>query len=177
MYHFAFKTTYDTEPSIIDSGDDRRLLLKGIVVDKVAKAIFFTEKGYLGLGLITTIPGDEVCVLYGGRTPFVVQKVKRDVNCPGWLDVEEEMTTTSVEKFKALIKNLVPFWKEKTEECKSEMPPATNTDADASLRRKDCYRFVGESYVEALMGGEAMELREMANGRSRATKSGEGTEL
>ncbi|EWG55352.1 hypothetical protein FVEG_17511 [Fusarium verticillioides 7600] len=41
-----------------------------------ANRIFFmTELGYVGIGPLSMKPGDHVCVLYGGSTPFVVRPV------------------------------------------------------------------------------------------------------
>lgn len=37
------------------------------------RAFFVTKKGYIGLGLPNTLPGDLVWVFQGGRTPFVLR--------------------------------------------------------------------------------------------------------
>ncbi|ODH50508.1 hypothetical protein GX48_03326 [Paracoccidioides brasiliensis] len=36
---------------------------------------YVTEKGYLGIGPRMMSPGDEVCVLFGGRVPFILHRM------------------------------------------------------------------------------------------------------
>ncbi|ODH37712.1 hypothetical protein ACO22_02568 [Paracoccidioides brasiliensis] len=36
---------------------------------------YVTEKGYLGIGPRMMSPGDEVCVLFGGRVPFILRRM------------------------------------------------------------------------------------------------------
>jgi hypothetical protein len=125
-----------------------------IAVD-IERAIFVTETGYIGSGPPITRVGDEVCVLYGGKTPFVVQKVTKGPNCPEWLDLDMDLSTSSVEKFKGSLKSWNPFQKKKKlKEC---TPAPAKSHA---LLRTDCYRLVGECYVEGLQKGEALDLRD-----------------
>lgn len=39
------------------------------------RRFFITEKGYLGLGPGRTEVGDQVCVLFGGKMPFILRRV------------------------------------------------------------------------------------------------------
>lgn len=39
------------------------------------RVLFVTEKGYIGLGPPSTALGDEVCILVGGSTPFVLRNM------------------------------------------------------------------------------------------------------
>ncbi|KAJ5065955.1 heterokaryon incompatibility protein-domain-containing protein [Bipolaris maydis] len=43
------------------------------------RAFFLTKKGYIGLGLPSTLPGDLVWVLRGGKTPFVLRRAMQRV--------------------------------------------------------------------------------------------------
>ncbi|KAG7427981.1 Heterokaryon incompatibility protein 6, OR allele [Fusarium oxysporum f. sp. raphani] len=43
---------------------------------KEDRMFFITEDGYLGIGPKSMRPGDHVCVLYGGHTPFVLRPVR-----------------------------------------------------------------------------------------------------
>jgi hypothetical protein len=35
------------------------------------------KEGYIGIGDLTLQAGDLVCVLFGGRVPFILRRVKR----------------------------------------------------------------------------------------------------
>jgi len=120
----------------------------------IERAIFVTATGYIGSGPPITRVGDEVCVLYGGKTPFVVQKVTKGPNCPEWLDLDMDLSTSSAEKFKGSLKSWYPFQKKKLKEC---TPAPTKSHA---LPRTDCYRLVGECYIEGLQKGEVLDLRD-----------------
>ncbi|EEH38592.1 HET domain-containing protein [Paracoccidioides lutzii Pb01] len=39
------------------------------------RRFYVTEKGYLGIGPRMMSPGDEVCVLFGGRVPFILRRM------------------------------------------------------------------------------------------------------
>ncbi|KAF5722720.1 heterokaryon incompatibility 6 OR allele [Fusarium mundagurra] len=41
----------------------------------VDRMFFITELGFVGIGPMSMKPGDHVCILYGGSTPFVVRPV------------------------------------------------------------------------------------------------------
>ena len=43
------------------------------------RAFFLTKKGYIGLGFPSTLPGDLVWVLRGGKTPFVLRRAMQRV--------------------------------------------------------------------------------------------------
>lgn len=123
------------------------------------KAVFVTETGYLGIGPAITRAGDEVCVLYGGVTPYVVQRVKRGVNCPEWLEVESTDSQKPMEKLKSSMKSLLPFGRKSTKSSAASKKPIESDDGKV-LPKTDLYRFVGECYVEGLMDGEAMDLQD-----------------
>lgn len=40
------------------------------------RMFFITELGSVGTGPMSMKPGDHICVLYGGYTPFVVRQVR-----------------------------------------------------------------------------------------------------
>lgn len=40
----------------------------------IGQVFFTTQKGYMGLGGLDCKPGDLVCILYGGRTPFILRR-------------------------------------------------------------------------------------------------------
>ncbi|KAH8789969.1 hypothetical protein F5882DRAFT_267251, partial [Hyaloscypha sp. PMI_1271] len=42
------------------------------------RRFFTTEKGYMGLGPPTLQPGDVICVIFGGITPFALRKQESD---------------------------------------------------------------------------------------------------
>lgn len=46
--------------------------------------VYRTKKGKLGLGLAATKPGDEVCVLLGGNSPFILRSMPQ-----GWFFIGE----------------------------------------------------------------------------------------
>jgi hypothetical protein len=48
------------------------------------RRVYRTRRGFLGLGPEAMKPGDEVCVLLGGRVPFVLREAQN-----GWLLVGE----------------------------------------------------------------------------------------
>ncbi|CAO2647558.1 Nn.00g084800.m01.CDS01 [Neocucurbitaria sp. VM-36] len=124
------------------------------------KLVLVTEKGYLGIGTSIAKPGDEVCVLYGSMTPFVVQKVTRDDNCPEWLDIDDESTSFSVEKLKASMKGFLPFGKKASTQLNNEISRTVSSASQSSVPRKDVFRLVGECYVEGLIDGEALDQRD-----------------
>jgi hypothetical protein len=121
---------------------------------QVDSAIFVTETGYIGCGPPITRVGDEVCVLYGGKTPFVMQKVTKGPDCPGWLDIDPVLSTSSVEKFKDSLKSWTPFQRKKPKQCTPVLAE------NLALPRTDYYRLVGECYVEGLQNGEALDLQD-----------------
>ncbi|KAF5591038.1 heterokaryon incompatibility 6 OR allele [Fusarium pseudoanthophilum] len=43
---------------------------------ELGRMFFITELGYVGIGPMSMNPGDHLCVLYGGRTPFIVRPVE-----------------------------------------------------------------------------------------------------
>jgi hypothetical protein len=130
------------------------MALRFNIAVQIDKAIFVTETGYIGCGPPTTRVGDEVCVLYGGKTPFVVQKVTKGPDCPGWLDIDPVLSTSSVEKFKDSLKSWTPFQKKKPKQCTPVLAESL------ALPRTDYYRLVGECYVEGLQNGEALDLQD-----------------
>ncbi|XP_014551169.1 hypothetical protein COCVIDRAFT_42478 [Bipolaris victoriae FI3] len=272
MYHFAFQTTYDTEPCIVESQDDRIISLKGIFVDIIAKvynhlidiredhdplfslevfravtktwrailcdppwrflggkrypllgevfakaitegsicrspgtgslgqqfaaywevglqyakenelgilprfntflaplntavekwpsneridkAIFVTETGYIGCGPPITRVGDDLCVIYRGKTPFVVQKVKKGPECPAWLNIDLCPSTSSVKRFQGPSRRWNPFHNKKPEQF--TLVPLERH----ALILTNRYRLVGECYVEGLQKGKALDLRD-----------------
>jgi len=40
------------------------------------RRLIITKKGYIGLGPFSSKPGDRVCILIGGKTPFVLRKAE-----------------------------------------------------------------------------------------------------
>jgi hypothetical protein len=44
--------------------------------NETGRRFFTTEKGYMGFGPPTLQPGDDVCVIFGGITPFALRKRK-----------------------------------------------------------------------------------------------------
>ena len=130
------------------------MALRFNIAVEIDRAIFITETGYIGSGPPITRVGDEVCVLYGGKTPFVVQKVKEGPDRLAWLDEDPGPSTSSVEKFKGILKSWNPLQKKTPKQC---TPVPTERHA---LPRTDCYRLVGECYVEGLQKGEALDLRD-----------------
>ncbi|PSN66988.1 HET-domain-containing protein [Corynespora cassiicola Philippines] len=135
---------------------------------EVNKVVFVTEKGYLGIGPPITKPGDEVCVLYGGLSPFAVRKVKKGVNCPDWLDVDDEDEgPLSVDRLKASMRNLLPFRKKTPKNGQpGNVPPVA--DRAPGLPTKGYYRFVGECYVDGLMEGQAIDRRDAGELQDKA---------
>ncbi|EUC40539.1 hypothetical protein COCMIDRAFT_9611 [Bipolaris oryzae ATCC 44560] len=121
---------------------------------EIDKAIFVTETGYIGCGPPITRVGDKVCVLYGGKTPFVVQKVTKGDDCPAWLDLDPGPPASLVRKFKGPLRSWSPFRKKTPKPCK-----LVPTESPA-LALADYHRLVGECYVERLQKGEALDLRD-----------------
>jgi len=122
-----------------------------------ARVFFVTEKGYMGIGPEILAIGDEVCVLWGGVTPFLVRRVKRGEECPDWLDLEEERDESTARKLKATLKSWLPG--NKRTQSKS-LDDGVASRLATGLPRTDVFRLVGECYVEGLMDGEAMDARD-----------------
>ncbi len=49
-------------------------LVEAVSAARNGRQFFMSEKGYMGLALITTRAGDAVCILFGGQVPFIVRK-------------------------------------------------------------------------------------------------------
>ncbi|KAJ5062328.1 heterokaryon incompatibility protein-domain-containing protein [Bipolaris maydis] len=118
------------------------------------RIIFVTETGYIGSGPSITRAGDDLCVLYGGKTPFVVRKMTKETDCPEWLDLEPNPSTGLAEKLQDLSKRWKLFQKSKPKEF-THVPGESHV-----LPLTDCYRLVGECYVDGLQKGEALDLRD-----------------
>ena len=124
------------------------------------RVFFVTEKGFIGRGPLSTSVGDEVCVLYGGATPFVIQRVQRGKNCPSWLNVDEDVETPlSRGRIGTAIRRRFPFGKKKSQSHPEKEFPRDDQN-NSGLPRRDFYRLVGECFVAGLMNGEALHLRD-----------------
>ena len=95
-----------------------------------SRTLFLTRGGYLGLGPATTKPGDEVWLVAGARTPFVMRGVPRDKGKGRAVDRDRHGGKQGPEPVGAVVEQIVE---------------------DGGV----CRRFVGESYVHGIMDGEA----------------------
>ena len=95
-----------------------------------SRTLFLTRGGYLGLGPATTKPGDEVWLVAGARTPFVMRGVPRDKGKGRAVDGVRHGGKQGQEPVGAVVEQIVE---------------------DGGV----CRRFVGESYVHGIMDGEA----------------------
>lgn len=57
-----------------DEADDIKKINETIQSATTDRKFFITEQGYMGLGPKELEPGDEVAVLVGGHTPFVLRR-------------------------------------------------------------------------------------------------------
>ena len=61
------------------------------------RRLFITADGYLGIGPQATRPGDVVCVLLGGSTPFVLRKMEcSDMQRNGMIAIPEHVSIEGV---------------------------------------------------------------------------------
>ena len=85
--HYGFHKTH-VRPSVLrntlpdDDNDTKFQDLVKLVTHN--RRVYITNEGRLGLGPMAMKPGDRICVLIGGRIPFVVRPVQR-----GWILVGE----------------------------------------------------------------------------------------
>ena len=124
----------------------------------VDRVFFVTEKGYIGTGPDVLEIGDEVCVLWGGLTPFLIRPVKRGHDCPEWLDLDEQKIESTFGKLKLNVKTWLPGKKVETENGRGTFSHEKAAGSlPTVLPRTDVFRLVGECYVDGLMEGEAMD--------------------
>ena len=90
-----------------------------------SRCLYRTKRGYIGLGPEETNPGDEVWLIAGARTPFILQK-------PGKK------------------KRMKRKWLVSLRNSFHTKQPSSRGHGEAEYRE-----FVGESYVHGLMDGEA----------------------
>ena len=53
------------------------------------RCIFVTNAGRIGLGPKGSSEGDEVCILYGGNTPYVVRSQQQETGQPHYAFIGE----------------------------------------------------------------------------------------
>ena len=53
----------------------------GIVI--MLRRFLISEKGYMGLGPAKALPGDLICVLLGGRVPYILRKISAEFEHEG----------------------------------------------------------------------------------------------
>ncbi|KAL2366080.1 hypothetical protein RJZ56_000920 [Blastomyces dermatitidis] len=58
-----------------ESGADAERFERGARSICFHRRFYVTERGYLGIGPQVMRPGDEVCVLFGGRVPFILRRI------------------------------------------------------------------------------------------------------
>jgi hypothetical protein len=112
---------------------------------------FTTLRGYVGMGNHELIPGDVVCILYGGREPFVL---RRTIEGHGW----KQDATTSVSGGKVRQDTKVEgdriFWhNSESGEVVWEMPDVLKEPSEG---RKEYFSFLSNAYVHGIMDGEVM---------------------
>ena len=95
-----------------------------------SRTLFLTRGGYLGLGPATTKPGDEVWLVAGARTPFVMRGVPRDKGKGRAVDGDGDGGGQGKEPVGSVVERIVE---------------------DGGV----CRQLVGESYVHGIMDGEA----------------------
>ena len=52
---------------------------KAFVMHASNRGFFATKEGFIGLGLAATRPNDQICLLEGGQTPFILRKAEKPV--------------------------------------------------------------------------------------------------
>jgi hypothetical protein len=73
-YGSIFKSLLDGEPSgKLHVEDEMMRYMRRVVTSCKDRRFFITKKGYMGLGNLGTKPGDCVCILFGGPTPFIIR--------------------------------------------------------------------------------------------------------
>jgi hypothetical protein len=55
------------------SGGDSEAFVRGAMAFSHNRRVYLTRNGFIGIGPKVMRPGDEVCVLFGGRMPFVIR--------------------------------------------------------------------------------------------------------
>jgi hypothetical protein len=65
------------------------------------RRFFITEKGYLGLGPNKIETGDQVCILFGGKTPFILRKVEEHYKLIGEAYIHGIMNGEIVQQWEA----------------------------------------------------------------------------
>jgi hypothetical protein len=131
------------------------------------RVLYVTRNGMRGLGPTITLPGDNVCVMYGGTTPYVVREVDKDV-----LDLEEEANqdtegschqndaAAQPSGLKAFMQRLSCSGKGRVNESRTSNEGVRVVQPVSTSQEERLYRFVGEGYVEGLMNGEALHLKD-----------------
>jgi hypothetical protein len=128
------------------------------------RVLFVTRNGLRGVGPTITLPGDDVCVLYGGKTPYIVRRVDEDVLKLGEADTSETCSArASPSKLKGFVQRM---------SCKKGSRGMQKVEAEDSstasiTQGRALFRFVGEGYVEGLMNGQALHLKD--KGKLRET--------
>jgi hypothetical protein len=72
-YGSIFKHLFDGDFSKRFHGVPVMRYLTSVAGCCTSRRFFITEKGYMGLGSLGTKPGDCVCILFGGPTPFILR--------------------------------------------------------------------------------------------------------
>jgi Heterokaryon incompatibility protein (HET) len=65
------------------------------------RSIFSSKKGYCGIGSNCTRPGDLICVLFGGRVPYILRPKGNDYQCLGEAYIHGLMNGEVVDMWKS----------------------------------------------------------------------------
>lgn len=105
------------------------------------KVLFRAAKGYLGRSCHHVRPGDKVCVLWGGRLPFILRE-------SGHIRIPHRVRT-----------GLSSDFDEEEDEGKTEIQEESSDNNTATLMA--AYKLIGgESYIHGLAQGEAVTMCE-----------------
>jgi hypothetical protein len=136
----------------------------------VSRRFFITDTGHMGLAPRDTQVGDHVFVLFGGKVPFILRDAGRR-NIPRGsavldgrdripknrrpqpdelVDTEGRSTASTTDRPQTP-PSRQPYFRLRTPQKKH-----SNSDDRATK----CYRLIGDCYVQGLMEGEALALKE-----------------
>ena len=73
-----------TEQLSLECTQEQQGQLQGAVHSAIhMRRLVISEKRYLGLVPMDTQPGDKICILFGGRVPFILRETSEQVEIDG----------------------------------------------------------------------------------------------
>jgi hypothetical protein len=109
MKAFGHTNLVDDKLNSVSRGGDAHAWIDCAGLSSRQRRFFRTAKGYYGIGPLIVKDGDFVCVLLGGRTPFILRPVGDDYNLVGECYVHGFMHGEAIEQMENGERNLESF--------------------------------------------------------------------